>query len=419
MKILIEKSEIDGSAQTPPSKSYTIRGLMCAALAKGRSELLRPLSSDDTDAAFNVLSKIGVGISAEEGLWQIDGNDFRTPLEDLYCGDSATTFRFMTAIGSLVPGGCRLTAGPTLSKRPIKILVEALNQWGVDVSGKGDTAPVTIRGGQLKGGLTELPGNISSQYVSALLLVAPFAAEKARVKLSKPLESKSYVLMTLECLQSFGIHIDYSDNLDEFQIPKQSYKPARYVVEGDWSSASYLLGLGAVAGEITVGNLSGQSLQGDKAIVSMLRDMNASVKFNAGSINVQKKMLNAIKADLNNCIDLLPTVAVLAALAQGTSEFSGIQRARLKESDRIAAVREGLERVGIKVVEEPDKIMITGGKIRGAAIDTKNDHRIAMAFSLLGIAAGGITIEGAECISKTYPDYWNTLRSIGGKIIEQ
>lgn len=419
MKILIEKSEISGSTQTPPSKSYTIRGLMCAALAKGRSELIRPLSSDDTDAAFNVLSKIGIGINPGKSVWQIDGGGFRAPMEDLYCGDSATTFRFMTAIGSLVPGGCRLTAGPTLSKRPIKTLVEALIRWGVNVTYNDGTAPVSILGGQLKGGLTELPGNISSQYVSALLLIAPFAAQKATVKLTTPLESKSYVLMTIECLQSFGIQIDYSENLEEFEISEQSYKPARYRVEGDWSSASYLLGLGAVAGEITVGNLSWQSLQGDKAIVSILRDMNASVKLGAGSINVQKNNLNAIKADLNNCIDLLPTVAVLAALAQGTSEFSGIQRARLKESDRIESVRDGLERVGIKVIEEPDKIIITGGKIRGASIDTKNDHRIAMAFSLLGIAAGGITIEGAECITKTYPDYWNTLRSIGGKIVEQ
>ena len=325
----------------------------------------------------------------------------------------------MTAVGSLIPGTCRLTAGPTLIKRPIKTLVDALNQWGVDISCQGETAPVVIRGGRVRGGLTELPGNISSQYISALLLLAPLAEDRAKIKLTTPLESMPYVLMTIEALRLFGIHIQYTDDLKEFEAFPQIYKPARYKVEGDWSSASYLLGLGAVAGEIEVQNLSLESLQGDKAIVALLRDMGASVEAFADSVKVKKDKLQAIKQNLNDCIDLLPTAAVLAALAQGTSEFSGIERARLKESDRIAAVKEGLERVGIEVVEEPDKLLITGGKLRRATLDTKNDHRIAMAFSLLGAAAGGITMEGAECVSKTYPDYWNTLHRLGGKISEQ
>jgi 3-phosphoshikimate 1-carboxyvinyltransferase len=154
-------------------------------------------------------------------------------------------------------------------------------------------------------------------------------------------------------------------------------------------------------------------------MVSLLRGMGTSMEVSANSIKVQKSVLKAVKMNLSNCIDLLPTAGVLAALAQGTSEFSGIQRASLKESDRITAVREGLERSGIEVVEEPDRMMITGGKTHSAMIDSKSDHRIAMAFSLLGVAAGGLTIDGAECVSKTYPDYWNTLRNLGGEIIEQ
>jgi 3-phosphoshikimate 1-carboxyvinyltransferase len=419
MKISIDKSDIRGTAYTPPSKSYTIRGLMCAALARGRSQILQPLSSDDTTAAFNVLGKIGVQTGVDADLWWVDGGNFHHPTEDLYCGDSATTFRLMTAIGSLVPGGCRLTAGSTLSKRPIGTLVEALRQWGVNISYQGETAPITIEGGRLKGGLVELPGNISSQYVSALLLVAPLAEDKAVIHLTKPLESKSYVLMTLECLREFGVNIIYSSDLMKFEASQQLYRPARYKVEGDWSSASYLLGLGAVAGEIKVENLSLQSLQGDMAIINLLKGMNAVLEVTSDWVKVKTGRLTAIKADLNNCIDLLPTAAVLASLAQGTSEFTGIQRARLKESDRIAAVKEGLERLGIKVVEEPDKLMITGGKVRTAAIDSRNDHRIAMAFSLVGAAAGGIIIEGAECVSKTFPEYWEILRRLGGKLHEQ
>ena len=419
MKIFIEKSDISGITQAPPSKSYTIRGLMCAALVRGRSELMQPLNSDDTGAAFKVLNRIGVGIHVDNDCWQIDGDNFHAPSEDLYCGDSATTLRLMTAISSLVPGECRLTAGSTLRKRPIKPLVDALRQWGVEVFSQGETAPVVIKGGRVRGGLTELPGNISSQYVSALLLLGPLAEDRAIVRLTTALESIPYVLMTVECLQAFGIQIKYTDDLREFQIFPQSYKPARYKVEGDWSSASYLLGLGALAGEIEVRNLNSQSLQGDKAVVDLLRDMGASIQISADSIKVKKSKLKAIRRDLNGCIDLLPTAGVLAALAKGTSEFSGIGRARLKESDRIAAVKEGLERVGINVVEDPDRLKITGGKIRTAMIDSMSDHRIAMAFSLLGAAVGGLTIEDAECVSKTYPEYWSTLRCLGGKIREQ
>jgi len=325
----------------------------------------------------------------------------------------------MTAICSQVPGSCRLTAGPTLVKRPIKTLVDALNKWGVVVSCQGETAPIVVRGGKVKGGVTELPGNISSQFVSALLMLAPLAEDRAVIRLTTPLESTSYVLMTIECLQAFGVHIKYAVDLKQFEASPQTYQPTRYKVEGDWSSASYLLGLGAVAGQVGIENLNLNSLQGDKAILAILREMGASIEFGADQIRVKKHELKAIKKDLNDCIDLLPTAAVMAAMARGTSEFSGIQRARLKESDRIAAVKEGLEKAGIAVVEAPDRLTITGGKIRKTTIDSRNDHRIAMAFSLLGVNAGGITIEGAECVSKTYPDYWDTLRSLGGKISEQ
>jgi 3-phosphoshikimate 1-carboxyvinyltransferase len=392
---------------------------MCAALARGQSKLLRPLSSDDTEAALRVLGQIGVQAELGKNDWQITGNGLHSPTEDLFCGDSAATLRFMSAICALVPGTSRLTAGPTLSRRPVKTLVDALKMWGIEISCQGEVAPVVVKGGRFKGGITELPGDISSQYVSALLLIAPLAETNTQIRLTTTLESSSYVLMTLECLRKFGVQIKYSEYLREFETYPQVYKPARYRVEGDWSSASYLLGMGAVAGETTVENLNSQSLQGDRAIVALLRDMNASIEVNNNWVRVKKNKLKAIKANLNDCIDILPTVAVLAALAQGTSEFFGIQRARLKESNRITAVKEGLERTGIKVVEEPDRFIVTGGKPKNANIDSRNDHRIAMAFSLLGAAAGGITIEGAECVSKTFPAYWDTLRKLGVKLNEQ
>src|SRR3990172_6698706 len=216
-------------------------------------------------------------------------------------------------------------------------------------------------------------------------------------------------------MEKFGITVTASADFREYKATKQTFKPAKYLVEGDWSSASYLLAAGALSGEIEVANLNPASLQGDKAIADYLRDMGAAITIKKDSVSVKKSKLKALKADLTDCTDLLPTVAVLAAVAKGTSELTGIERARLKESDRPSALAEGLTKMGIKVVEKKNKLIITGSKAKGAVIDTRGDHRIAMAFSLLGTVAGGTVIDDAECVSKTYPEYWETLKSIGGE----
>ena len=416
MRASIYKSEIKGKVRVPSSKSYTIRGLMCAALAKGESEVINPLTSDDTDAAMNVLREVGVRINRKGDLWQVVGGDFHETDADLFCGESATTLRFMTAICSLIPGKCRLTSAPSLSKRPIKPLLQALGQLDVDCVYRQEDSSVVVEGGRLEGGTVELPGDISSQFVSALLFISPFAEKGMTIKLSTPLESKPYVLMTQECLQRFGVEVKASEVFREFEVLKQTYKPAKYRVEGDWSSASCLLALGAVCGEVEVENLNPEGSQGDKVILDFLRDMGAWVEVEENSVVVWKSRLNAIRADLSDCIDLLPTMAVLAAVADGESEFTGIDRARLKESNRVSALREGLERMGIKVGEERDKLTVAGAMPKGSVIDTKGDHRIAMAFSILGSAVGETIIDGAECVSKTFPQFWDILQSIGGKV---
>jgi 3-phosphoshikimate 1-carboxyvinyltransferase len=417
MKASISKSEICGKAAAPSSKSYTIRGLICAALSEGKSEIISPLASDDTTAAINVLKKVGINIRQQKASWKVDGGHFTAPTGDLFCGDSAATLRFMTAIGALIPGVSHLTAGPSLSRRPVKVLIEALQMLRVKCSANGDFPPVTVEGGKFAGGNTSLPGNISSQYVSALLHIAPFAKEGMTINLTAPLESRPYVMMTLETMHWFGINAIFDENLDKFEISPQKYKPTKYHVEGDWSSASYLLALGAMAGEIEVNNLDMQSLQGDRMLLQYLREMGAHTVVGRTSINIVKSNLKAIKADLTDCIDLLPTMAVLAAAAEGTSVFSGIERARIKESDRVAAVAEGLTRMGIRVETDAKRIKITGGKPKGAIIDTKGDHRIAMAFSLLGTAAGETVIDGAECVTKTWPEYWDVLQNLGVKAV--
>ena len=416
MRVSLSKGEVRGRVSAPPSKSYTIRGLMCAALAKGESEIINPLSSGDTEVAASVLSKVGVHVRREGNVWQVNGGDFHEPSVDLFCGDSAATLRFMTAICSIIPGKCKLVVGPSLAKRPVETLVRALGQLGVDCSSNGRVAPVMVKGGGLKGGVAELPGDISSQFISALLLVAPFAEEEVRIRLTTPLESRPYVLMTLDCLKKFGIAVECSEALDEFRTVKQPYRPTKYEVEGDWSSASYFLALGAVSGGVEVENLNPDSFQGDKMMLDFLKDMGALVEMNQNSVTVRRSNLKAIRADLSDCIDLLPTLAVLVAVADGVSELAGIERARLKESDRVAAVKEGLEKMGIKVTEEKNKLTIVGSRPKGSVIGSKNDHRIAMAFSVLGSLAGDTTINGAECANKTFPEFWDILRGIGGKV---
>jgi len=416
MKVSIHKGGVKGTVKAPSSKSYTIRGLMCAALAKGKSEIIHPLISDDTEAARDVLSKVGINIDKKGDIWQVTGGNFRKPDTDLFCGESAATLRFMTAICSVIPGKCRLTSAPSLSKRPIKPLLQALRQLGVNCLYQEKGTLVIVEGGRLKGGVTELPGDISSQFVSALLIISPLADEGVKIRLTTPLESKPFILMTLECLEKFGIEVKASEDLRKFEVLKQPYKPTRYSVEGDWSSASYFLALGALSGEVEVENLNPESLQGDKVILNLLRDMGVSVEINKNSVRVRRSKLNAIQADLSNCIDLLPTMGVLASAADGVSQFVGIERARLKESNRVAALRQGLEGMGIKVTEESHRLTVTGSQPKGSAIDSKNDHRIAMAFSILGSVAGETIINDAECVSKTYPEFWDALKSIGGEV---
>lgn len=416
MKVVVRRSEVNGRVAAPPSKSYTIRGVMCASLAKGGSEIVHPLASDDTMAAASVLRQVGIGIRQAPERWQITGGDFHQPDGDLFCNESAATLRFMTAICSLISGECRLTAGPSLSRRPVRPLVQALKQLGVSCSSQGDAPPVTVNGGKLRGGLVKLPGNVSSQFVSALLLVSPLAEGDVAIRLTTPLESKPFVMMTLECLEKFGIKVESSPDFREFSIKSQAYQPTMYHVEGDWSSASYLLGLGAVAGEVTVENISPTSLQGDRIMLDFLRQMGASVQVERNSVTVRRSRLTAIQADLTDCIDLLPTVAVLAAVADGVSQFTGIERARLKESDRVAAVREELQKMGVKVSEEKNRLTIAGSTLSSAVIDPRGDHRIAMAFSIPALLTEKTIINDAECVSKTFPEFWEILRSLGAKV---
>ncbi|OGN99325.1 MAG: 3-phosphoshikimate 1-carboxyvinyltransferase [Chloroflexi bacterium RBG_13_51_18] len=444
MRVTIGRSNITGAVIAPSSKSMTIRALVCAALSQGESEIINPLVSDDTNAAVNVLTKLGTIIRQEGDVWKITGGRFRVHTGDLDCGESATTLRFMTALCSLIPGRHRLVGGPSLSRRPVGTLVDALVKLGVKASAeKTGQPPVIVEGGPFKGGITDIAGNVSSQFISALLLISPFAPKAVSIKLTTPLTSKPYILMTLRCLKQFGIDVNRQGNM--FVVVRQKYCPASVKIEGDWSSASYFLALGAMSEEgVVVQNLNTASLQGDRVIVDMLRNMGARIRISGSNVLIAHGRLRAIKADLSDCIDLLPTMAVLAAMARGTSELTGIQRARLKESNRVSAVREGLVKLGITVTEEDNRMKIVGinalisaddenvdetldeaptaaqffagASQESIAIRSHDDHRIAMAFAVIATVIGGVAVRDAECVTKTYPAFWQDFQKIGGEI---
>lgn len=443
MKARINQCTLHGKVTVPSSKSMTIRALFCAALARGDSRIEHPLISDDTNHAADVLRKVGVTINDVDGVWQVTGGKFKIPAAELNCGESATTLRFMTALVALLPGTIKLTGAPGLLKRPVRTLVDALRMLGV----KGSTEnkmmpPVTITGGTFKGGTVEIAGNISSQYVSALLLIGSFATEETIVRLTTPLTSRPYILMTLQVLKKFNIIVMREGN--SFIVKRQRYLPAIINIEGDWSSASYFLALGALSEQgIVLENLSTSSRQGDRVILDHLRNMGAYIQVVGNSIAIKKgERFRAIDTDLSDCIDLLPTMAMLAALAEGESVFRGIQRARIKESNRVTAVKEGLKKLGVQVIEYSEYMTVKGLKTDvkvtddddeatpakpgdapaavpekpAIIVDSYNDHRIAMAFAIMGAALGNIIIKGAECVSKTYPGFWDEFKKLGGDI---
>jgi 3-phosphoshikimate 1-carboxyvinyltransferase len=416
--IKVRPSTVRGKIAAPPSKSMTHRALICSALAAGETTIHFPLISDDTEATRRVLDLLNVNIYGDDDMWRVRGGDLQIPVSDLFCGGSGTTLRFTTALCSLIDGECRLSGGPTLLRRPVGPLLDGLRQLGVDCESTGGLPPVTIRGtGRITGGKVVIRGDISSQFISALLLITPLGDEATTLSLTTPLESKPYVSMTLEAQGRFGVEVQASDDMRVLRVERQSYRPAEVTVEGDWSSAAYLLAAGALAGEVTVENLSMRSLQADRAIVKILDSMGAGVLSSKGDIAVHKSPLTGIELDMSDSPDLFPVASTLCAAAGGRSVLRGLRRLRFKESDRVSTMMEGLRQMGIDVARVGDSVVLEGGMPRGCVVDPHKDHRIAMALAVLGLVADGeTTIQDAGCVSKSYPGFWSDLETVGGGV---
>ncbi|MBI2823722.1 MAG: 3-phosphoshikimate 1-carboxyvinyltransferase [Planctomycetia bacterium] len=407
---------LDTAIRPPGSKSITNRALVCAALADGRSTLAGLLASEDTRVMIDALRKLGVavGIDAATCTATIEGCGGRIPAAqaDLYVANSGTTVRFLTAMLALASGTFRLDGTPRMRERPIGSLIAALRSLGVDVASEqnNDCPPVRMVASGLKGGAATIRGDVSSQFLSGLLMAAPYARSPVSLAVEGELVSQPYVRMTLAVMAAFGVAVDGAD-LRRIAVPLAHYRGTSYVIEPDASAASYFWGAAAIAGgRVTVEGLSRTSLQGDTAFVDVLERMGCRVERGADQITVRSgDRLVGVEADMNAISDTVQTLAAVALFAEGPTTITGVAHIRHKETDRIAALATELRKLGAGVVEHDDGLVIAPGPLRGAAIDTYDDHRMAMSLALVGLRVPEVVIRDPGCTAKTYPEFFADL----------
>ena len=402
--------KVQATLTLPGSKSYTHRALVAASLAPGESLLTNALDAEDTRLTAEALAHLGAHLDwREEGLRVKGvGGRWQPVLAPIYLGNSGTSMRFLTALTALGEGEYRLTGSPRLCERPMGELLEALAQLGVKAySTKGDGCPPIVVQGGLKGGRARLSGSISSQYLSALLFISPLSPQGVEIEITGDLVSRPYVDLTLEVLGDFGVSY-FRQGYRFFHLPGgQCYLPQDYAIEADASSASYFWAAAALTqGRVTITNLTPDSSQGDVGFIKVLERLGCRLSAGDEGLTVTGGPLQGIEVDMATMPDLVPTLAVLAAFAQGETLITGVAHLRHKESDRLAAVAAELQKMGIAVQETPDGLRITGGQPQGAVIDTYQDHRIAMSFAVAGLKAPGTVIKDPDCVAKSFPEFW-------------
>lgn len=401
----IEPSTLKGTVKAPASKSVTHRALICAALSRQKCRIGKTLVSDDTLATAAALKVLGANFEGEN----VDGTRLFESGGKIHCGESGSTLRFMLPLTCLSKKECVLEGTGRLRERPIEPLVQALNSLGAKVESSGGFVPVKTKPG-LEGGECTLPGGISSQFISSLLLALPSCGKESFVKVKGKLESKPYVDLTIGVMGEFGVEVEETD--EGYNIAPQKYAQRDYVVEGDWSSAAFWMVAGAIGGKVKVENLK-ESRQADYAIVRILERMGAEVKENT----VEKTELKGCVIDVSQCPDLVPILAVAGCFAEGKTILKNAERLRLKESDRLTAIEEELVKMGGAVEQKQDELVIHKSNLSGSALDSHGDHRIAMALSIAACYADSpSTIDGDECVSKSYPGFYNDFRKLGGKV---
>jgi len=426
--LIVKRTEaLSGVINAPPSKADTHRAFIAASLSNGSSMIENALLCDDTLATINACRMLGAEIKQVEDAFKVEGvSKPNTPENVIDCGESGSTIRFLTPVCALADGISILTGGDSLRRRPMKPLLEALRQLGVNCySARFDGfPPVIVFGGGIKGGKAEIRGDISSQFISGLLLATPLAANETDIHVTTHLESKPYVAMTLNILRKHNVRVDCQPDYRRFSVPpNQRYAPFNHVIEGDYSSAAFLLAAASVTNSrVRVVGLKKDTLQGDRVIVDILREMGAQVEMGEDYVEVKglDRSLRGLNLDLSDNPDLVPVCAAVAAFAGGRTVISGVKRLRFKESDRILSLTSELSKMGVKVTAFEDHLTIEGGSLRGAELNSHDDHRIAMACAVAALGAEGeTTIHGVECISKSYPKFVEDLRLLRGDVVER
>lgn len=417
IKIFPLEKPVKAQITIPGSKSYTNRALIMAAMTKNKVKIINPLISDDTKAMIQCLKSLGIKINVFEDSIEVIGSihNIRNNNYVLDANLSGTTLRFILPLLCIIPGKKVLKGKAGLNKRPIKVLVDALHQLGaqIDYIGTKDYPPLRITSSTLKNRTIALDGNISSQYLSALLMIGPLIGGLT-IKVKGIQVSKPYIDMTIDTMKKFGATV-VNQEYKKYIVPKnQAYKVRQYTVEGDFSSAGYFLAIAALTkSTLTLKNINPDSVQADRKILDVLEEMGSKITCGKDEITIQGKGVKPVEVNMIDFPDQTQTLAVLAAFADGITKLSGIQTLRVKETDRVAALKNELKKMGIKTTSTDSMLIIHGGKPQPAQINTYEDHRMAMSFAIAGTILSGMEINDPDVVNKTFPDFWKKLNEIG------
>lgn len=405
----------NGTVNVPPSKSDVHRAIICAAMANGVSRISPVALSNDIKATIGCIKALGADAVLENNVLTVDGtNMYKNKTALLDCGESGSTLRFFIPIAAVGNINATFVGKGKLPQRPIGIFTEALPKAGTVCKTEGGL-PLEIKG-QLKSGIFKIPGNVSSQFITGLLLALPILEGDSEIVLTSPLESVGYIAMTIRTMKQFGVNIQATEKGWHIK-GGQSYKTCDYTTDGDWSQAAFFMVLGAVSGKVTVKGVAKDSTQGDKKCAEILARFGAKVTQLDNEVTVEKGELKAITIDASQIPDLVPVLSVCAAFAEGTTRIINAERLRIKECDRLKATAELLNNLGGKVKELSDGLEITGvSSLKGGNVNGYNDHRIIMSAAVCAARSDeDITATFAMSINKSYPDFYIDYNSIGGK----
>ena len=418
MKCKVDKSILTGTISCPPNKSYSHRAIFLAALSNGKSTLRNVLLSRDTLATVNACKAFGAKIEINDSTVTVESNGKITPQDlEIDASNSGTTIRISTAIASLSDKMITLTGDASLKKRPMQPLLDALKQLGVQCTSTDGKPPVTIKG-RADGGITRISGSISSQFISALLISGPKMKNGITLEIDGDLVSKPYLDSTIATMKKFGVTVNAISPYKKYNVPNQEYNATEFVVPSDFSSMALLLSAAVLLGEnMSIDASLGDLPQGDREILSYLEKLGVKINVGEKITIASPKLLNGGRFDLSNNPDLLPPMAILALKTSKPIEIYNVRHARFKETDRIAILAKELTKIGIGITEKDDGLILESPKVlKSAELESSEDHRLFMAFSIAGMFVGNCTVTDPDSVDVSYPTFVEDMRRIGAKI---